>query len=97
MKHIHRFLTLLVLAALILGCSKITPLNPTPVSPSSGSSNTPSSPTPIPASITDPIQGLSTLPAYRATFTLSFDGTQVSKPSQWSQSYILNVDTASKG
>jgi hypothetical protein len=46
--------------------------------------------------LSDPAQGLSALHTYRASLQLSFDGTQLGGPSQWSQSYILTVSDAPK-
>jgi len=46
--------------------------------------------------LTDPAHGLAALHSYRATLHLVFDGTQLGGPSQWSQSFILEVSDAYK-
>lgn len=47
-------------------------------------------------SLADPAQGLAALPAYAASYTLTFSGTRAGKASIWSQAYTLTVASASQ-
>ena len=75
MRKIHRLISLMLLPVFLVSCSFGKS------QPGSGSSN----------SVSDPAAGLDKLPAYQATYTLSFDGLLKGTSSQWSTAYNLSV------
>ncbi len=49
-----------------------------------------------PRAVEDPAAGLGSLPAYRASLSVSFAGTQAGQPASWSQEYSLTSIAASR-
>jgi hypothetical protein len=86
---------LLILIPLIfsLGCQWLQQAVPAPTTPESGEK---SFETNIifgsgPFYLTDTTAGLADLSSYKATLTLSFDGTKTNQPSKWSKTYVMLV------
>jgi hypothetical protein len=92
----------LALALVVGACGSAPPTAPPGSTTAPGSSPGPSRGSTIsdgtvrPIAIPDPAAGLDGLPAYRATLTIGFSGTQAGAPSAWTQAYTLTVARASR-